>query len=265
MVQNGAKYNRSLKQWQLPPGSKPTARMGVQGGDGEPDIKPLGQKKAALMKDAERKAKSEGSPSVQKDIDTIEKGTPLLVASSSNESASGAKVNTEYRVRKPPESEMVRIRRDSKQDGYYVVERQSFKDGVQSGESSVIGIGKTPRAAIGSVTDSGFNSATKRSGLLSRVKNTQTIEKKKEDIQRRFRTQQVMRRQAKEQIALSSSRLKELKGQDTKTLSRSEKTKRTSEIKQLQTDITRYQSILRKPMDSDVRAVFNAERKAAPG
>jgi len=59
MVQNGAKYNRALKQWQLPPGSNPTARMGVQGGEGEPDIKPLGQKKAALQKDAERKAKLE--------------------------------------------------------------------------------------------------------------------------------------------------------------------------------------------------------------
>ena len=76
MVQNGAKYNRALKQWQLPPGSKPTARMGVQGGDGEPDIKPLGQKKAALMKDSERKAKLEaeaGSYSPKQVLRDIEK------------------------------------------------------------------------------------------------------------------------------------------------------------------------------------------------
>jgi hypothetical protein len=33
--------------------------MGVLGADGEPDIKPLGQKKAALMKDAERKARKD--------------------------------------------------------------------------------------------------------------------------------------------------------------------------------------------------------------
>ena len=45
MVQNGAKYNRGLKRWELPPGSKPTARMGVQGGEGEDSIPPLGQKK----------------------------------------------------------------------------------------------------------------------------------------------------------------------------------------------------------------------------
>ena len=44
MVQNGAKYNRGLKRWELPPGSKPTARMGVQGGEGEDSIPPLGQK-----------------------------------------------------------------------------------------------------------------------------------------------------------------------------------------------------------------------------
>ena len=57
MVQNGAKAVGGIRY--LPVGSKPTARMGVLGADGEPDIKPLGQKKAALMKDAERKAKLE--------------------------------------------------------------------------------------------------------------------------------------------------------------------------------------------------------------
>ena len=57
MVQNGAKYNRSLKRWELPTGSKPTARMGVQGGEGEDSIPPLGQKKAALLKEEQRKAK----------------------------------------------------------------------------------------------------------------------------------------------------------------------------------------------------------------
>jgi hypothetical protein len=55
MVQNGAKAVGGIRY--LPVGSKPTARMGVLGEDGEPDIKPLGQKKAALQKDAERKAK----------------------------------------------------------------------------------------------------------------------------------------------------------------------------------------------------------------
>ena len=59
MVQNGAKYNKGLKRWELPPGSNPTARMGVQGGEGQDSIPPLGQKKAALMKDAERKRKNE--------------------------------------------------------------------------------------------------------------------------------------------------------------------------------------------------------------
>ena len=58
MVQNGAKYNKGLKRWELPPGSNPTARMGVQGGEGQDSIPPLGQKKAALMKDAERKARN---------------------------------------------------------------------------------------------------------------------------------------------------------------------------------------------------------------
>ena len=57
MVQNGAKAVGGIRY--LPVGSKPTARMGVLGEDGEPDIKPLGQKKAALQKDAERKAKLE--------------------------------------------------------------------------------------------------------------------------------------------------------------------------------------------------------------
>ena len=57
MVQNGAKAVGGIRY--LPVGSKPTARMGVLGEDGEPDIKPLGQKKAALQKDAERKAKKE--------------------------------------------------------------------------------------------------------------------------------------------------------------------------------------------------------------
>ena len=58
MVQNGAKFNRSLKRWELPPGSNPTARMGVQGEEGKPSQPPLGQKAAALLKDEERKAKA---------------------------------------------------------------------------------------------------------------------------------------------------------------------------------------------------------------
>ena len=67
MVQNGAKAVGGIRY--LPVGSKPTARMGVLGADGEPDIKPLGQKKAALMKDAERKAKAEGkNKSTQQEI-----------------------------------------------------------------------------------------------------------------------------------------------------------------------------------------------------
>ena len=57
MVQNGAKAVGGIRY--LPVGSKPTARMGVLGEDGEPDIKPLGQKAAALQKNAERKAKLE--------------------------------------------------------------------------------------------------------------------------------------------------------------------------------------------------------------
>ena len=78
MVQNGAKYNRALKQWQLPPGSKPTARMGVQGADGEPDIKPLGQKKAALQKDAERKAKlEEGAEKKVQGVTYTPEGKPV--------------------------------------------------------------------------------------------------------------------------------------------------------------------------------------------
>ena len=62
MVQNGAKFNRGLKRWELPPGSNPTARMGVQGENGGDSIPPLGQKEAALRKDAERKAKAKSEP-----------------------------------------------------------------------------------------------------------------------------------------------------------------------------------------------------------
>ena len=51
MVQNGAKFNKTLKRWELPPGSNPTARMGVQGEDGQPSTPPLGQKAAALLKE----------------------------------------------------------------------------------------------------------------------------------------------------------------------------------------------------------------------
>jgi hypothetical protein len=54
MVQNGAKFNKTLKRWELPPGSNPTARMGVQGEDGQPSIPPLGQKAAALLKEANK-------------------------------------------------------------------------------------------------------------------------------------------------------------------------------------------------------------------
>ena len=76
MVQNGAKYNRGLKRWELPLGSKPTARMGVQGGEGEDSIPPLGLKAAALQKDAERNAKLEaeaGSYSPKQVLRDIEK------------------------------------------------------------------------------------------------------------------------------------------------------------------------------------------------
>ena len=67
MVQNEAKYNRSLKRWDLPPGSKPTAKMGVLGEDGKPSIKPLNdggeeyskKEKAKMLKSEENRRKNE--------------------------------------------------------------------------------------------------------------------------------------------------------------------------------------------------------------
>ena len=78
MVQNGAKYNRGLKRWELPPGSKPTARMGVQGGEGEDSIPPLGLKAAALQKDAERKAKAKLEAEAKSDARANKRKKPLV-------------------------------------------------------------------------------------------------------------------------------------------------------------------------------------------
>ena len=141
MVQNGAKYNRSLKRWELPPGSKPTARMGVQGEDGKPSTPPLGQKAAALLKDEQRKAKTKN------DIDGEKKRIENILPSEMQGSEKQIKWATDIRKSLVDESDSViakaeeriaKIRariNDGQADERYGASRMTVGEALQSQES----------------------------------------------------------------------------------------------------------------------------------